>query len=205
MAGLREEKARKTRAKLVAVARRLFAKNGFAATSTEEILDKAGVTRGALYHHFADKAALFEAVCIALHEEAVAAIGKAADDSAGSFEALLEGSRAWLAHFARPEVNRILIVEAPAVLGWEKWNALDAAHGFGELMQGVEAARKAGAIRDIAAEELAVLLNGAMNAAVLWSGHKGGKAPARMEKALTELLTALKRDRTKTWSRSSFP
>ena len=60
-------------------------------------------------------------------------------------------------------------------------------------MEGVEAARKAGAIRNIGAEELAVLLNGAMNAGVLWAGHKGGKAQARMEKALTELLSALKR------------
>lgn len=193
MAGVREEKARKTRAKLIAVARRLFAKQGFAATSTEEILEKAGVTRGALYHHFADKAALFEAVCIALHEEAVIEIGRAAGGSAGPFEALLEGSLAWMAHFAKPEVNRILIVEAPAVLGFEKWTALDAAHGFGELMEGVEAARKAGAIRNIGAEELAVLLNGAMNAGVLWAGHKGDKAGARMANALTELLTALKR------------
>lgn len=192
MAGVREKKAEKTRAKLVAAARRLFAKKGFAATSTEEILEKAGVTRGALYHHFTDKAALFEAVCVAIHEEAVSEISTAADAGAEPFEALVEGSLAWMSHVAKPDVNRILIVEAPVVLGWEKWNALDEAHGFGELVLGVEAARTAGVIRDIGAEELAVLLNGAMNAGVLWAGHKGGNARARMEKAATELLTALK-------------
>ena len=82
MAGVREKKAEKTRAKLVAAARQLFAKKGFAATSTEEILEKAGVTRGALYHHFTDKAALFEAVCVAIHEEAVSEISTAADAGA---------------------------------------------------------------------------------------------------------------------------
>lgn len=193
MTGLRERKAQKTKAQLVAAARRLFAKQGFAATSTGEILRKAGVTRGALYHHFVDKAALFEAVCTELHKEAVAAIADVTGDDVPPFDALVAGSLAWIDHMAKPEVNRILIVEAPAVLGWEKWNALDRAHGFGELLEGVAAARAAGAIRPIGAEELAVLLNGAMNAGVLWAGHTGGvQNLRRMKKAVRELLLALK-------------
>lgn len=193
MAGIRERKAQKTRAQLVAAARRLFARQGYAATSTEEILAKAGVTRGALYHHFADKAALFEAVCIALHQEAVAAIADATGADVAPFAALLEGTLAWIDHIAKPEVNRILIVEAPAVLGWERWNALDRMYGFGELMIGVEAAVKARAIRPIGVEELAVLLNGAMNAGVLWAANAGGaRNLQRIKKALRELLEALR-------------
>ncbi|MCE9648198.1 MAG: TetR family transcriptional regulator [Parvibaculum sp.] len=193
MAGVREKKAQKTKTQLIAAARRLFAKQGFAATSTDEILQKAGVTRGALYHHFQDKAALFEAVCVALHEEAVAAIADVTGNQVAPFDALVAGSLAWIDHMAQPEVNRILIVEAPAVLGWERWNALDRAHGFGELMQGVAAAREAGAIRPVGVEELTVLLNGAMNAGVLWTGHAGGaQTLKRMKKAVRQLLFALR-------------
>jgi AcrR family transcriptional regulator len=193
MTGVREKKAQKTKAQLVAAARRLFAKQGFAATSTEEILDKAGVTRGALYHHFKDKAALFEAVCTQLHEEAVAAIVDVTGDDVAPLDALVAGSLAWIDRVSTPEVNRILIVEAPSVLGWEKWNALDRAHGFGELLEGVAAARAARAIRPIGAEELAVLLNGAMNAGVLWAGHAGGaQSLRRVKKAVREMLLSLK-------------
>ncbi|MBX3492068.1 MAG: TetR family transcriptional regulator [Parvibaculum sp.] len=193
MAGVREKKAQKTRAQLVSAARRLFARQGYAATSTEEILEKAGVTRGALYHHFKDKAALFEAVCVALHEEAVAEISGVTGEDVPPFEGLVAGSLAWLDHTAKPDVNRILIVEAPAVLGWERWNALDRMHGFGELMIGVEAAVKARAIRPIGAEELAVLLNGAMNAGVLWAANAGGaRHLQRMKKAVRELFEALR-------------
>lgn len=193
MAGIRERKAQKTKAQLVTTARRLFAKKGFAATSTEEILQKAGVTRGALYHHFTDKAALFEAVCVELHEEAVAAIANVTGSNVPPLDALVEGSLAWFTHMSAPEVNRILIVEAPAVLGWKKWNALDRAHGFGELLEGVAAARAAGVIRPIGAEELTVLLNGAVNAGVLWAGQAGGAQNfRRMKKAVRELILALK-------------
>jgi AcrR family transcriptional regulator len=193
MAGIREKKAQKTRAQLVAAARKLFARQGFAATSTEEILQKAGVTRGALYHHFKDKAALFEAVCVAMHEEAVAEISDVTGEDVPPFDGLVAGSLAWIDHTAKPDVNRILIVEAPAVLGWERWNALDRMYGFGELMIGVEAARASGAIRDIGAEELAVLLNGAMNAGVIWAANAGGARDLqRMKKAVRELLLALR-------------
>ncbi|MEX0838506.1 MAG: TetR family transcriptional regulator [Parvibaculum sp.] len=193
MTGIRERKAQKTRAQLVSTARRLFAKKGYAATSTEEILQKAGVTRGALYHHFRDKAALFEAVCVAMHEEAVAEISGVTGEDVPPFDGLVAGSLAWLDHTAKPDVNRILIVEAPAVLGWERWNALDRMYGFGELMIGVAAARDAGAIREIGAEELAVLLNGAMNAGVIWAANAGGgQNLRRMKKAVRELLGALR-------------
>lgn len=106
------------------------------------------------------------------------------------FEGLVAGSLAWLDHTAKPDVNRILIVEAPAVLGWGRWNALDRTHGFGELMIGVEAAVKARAIRPIGAEELAVLLNGAMIAGVLWAANAGARNLQRMKKAVRELLEA---------------
>lgn len=193
MAGIRAQRARETRARLVTTARKLFAEQGFASTSTEEILHLAGVTRGALYHHFTDKTALFEAVCVELHEEAVATIEDATGHDVAPFDALVNGSLAWIDLMAIPEVNRILIVEAPVVLGFARWSELDRLYGFGELLLGVKAARDAGVIRSIGVEELAVLLNGAMNAGVLWAAHDtSNKSMKKVKKAVRALLEGLK-------------
>ncbi len=189
------ERAAATRTRLIAVARDLFARDGFAGTATEAILDGAGVKRGALYHHFADKAALFEAVCVALSEEATAAIEAAALAAPDSFGALVEGSRAWLAFVTRPGVRQILVVDAPTVLGWERWNELDQRLGAHSLKLGVAAAIADGTlIFDGDPAALATMLNGALNALALRVGAgRGAMSKADAWRAIEALLSALRR------------
>ncbi len=162
------ERSRQTRGRLVAEARLLFARDGFAGTSTEAILARAEVKRGALYHHFADKAALFQAVCVEISEEAGRAIEAAVAKHRSPLPALERGSEAWVAFVTDPAVSRIVLVDAPTVLGWQRWQALDLHLGYQSLRDGIQVALDQGAIRfDGGAEMLAVMANGALNALAL--------------------------------------
>ena len=115
------ERASATRARLIAVARRMFGEQGYAGTATEAVLQEAGVARGAMYHHFADKAALFEAVCLAVCEDIVPAVERAADARRDPLDALVQGSIRWIEKTSEPEARRILMIDAPTVLGWARW------------------------------------------------------------------------------------
>lgn len=169
--GKRAMQAADTRARLVAAARELFTGQGYAGTGTDQILAQAGTTRGALYYHFTDKADLFAAVCEQMHAEAATAITQAAtaavSSGADAFAVLVAGCDAWMDHMAGGDVRRVLIIEAPSVLGWERWNDLDRRHGFGLLHQGILAAQADHSLPDIPVDDLTILLNGAMNYAVL--------------------------------------
>lgn len=164
------ERTAETKASLIAAARRLFATHGYAATSTEAILAAAGVTRGALYHHYREKAELFADVCLQMHGEASVAIVVAADSVKDPLGALERGCEAWMDYMARAEARRILVMDAPSVLGWARWNEMDA-QGFAHLTDGVRDAMTSGKLQTMPAEELAVLLNGAMNFGVMWAGQ----------------------------------
>jgi AcrR family transcriptional regulator len=169
-----EQRTALTRARLIGEARLLFARDGFAATPTEAILEAAGVRRGALYHHFTDKAALFEAVCQQLVEQALPAVEAAARKSMGPRDALVRGSIAWVAFVTRDDVRRILLVDAPTVLGWERWQALDDRLSAQSLQAGIAEALAAGEIAfDGDADWLVTLANGALNALALRVGNAG--------------------------------
>jgi AcrR family transcriptional regulator len=120
------ERSARTRAALLASARRLFAEKGFAATGREEIAEVAGVTRGALYHHFASKTEVAAAVVAEIEDELVERVVTAALESRGLRDQLLRGCRAYVEACADPTMARIL-ADAPAVLGIEACRALDAA------------------------------------------------------------------------------
>lgn len=186
-----EIRAAQTRGRLVAAARRLFARDGFAATGTEAILAEAGVARGALYHHYRDKADLFEAVCRQLAAEAGEAVRAATDGVADPVEALEKGCLAWIDFMARPETRRILVVDAPGVLGLERWEALDRDLSFDLLTAGVAVAIEERAIRfEAGAAALAAMLNGAMNQIVLRPGDAAEQAAFRA--GIIELLARLR-------------
>jgi AcrR family transcriptional regulator len=186
------ERTAGTKAGLVAAARRLFAAQGFAATSTEQILDAAGVTRGALYHHYKEKADLFADVCLQMHGEASAEIMAAADAAKDPLAALERGCEAWMDYMARADARRILIMDAPSVLGWARWNEMDA-EGFAHLTDGVRDAMAAGKLQTMPAEELAVLLNGAMNFGVMWAGQtRDAMRLSRLKAAVKRLFRALR-------------
>jgi AcrR family transcriptional regulator len=120
------ERSARTRAALLASARRLFAEKGFANTGREEIAEVAGVTRGALYHHFASKTEVAAAVVAGIEDELVERVVTAALEGRGLREQLLRGCRAYVEACADPTMARIL-ADAPAVLGIEACRALDAA------------------------------------------------------------------------------
>jgi AcrR family transcriptional regulator len=124
-----EDRTRATRAALVSAARRLFADRGYDDVSSGEIAAAAGVTRGALYHHFADKRELFEAVFEQLEEDLTAAIARLmADDPRPVIQS---GLQAFLDVCTQPEVVRIGLTEAPAVLGWQRWREIESRYGLG--------------------------------------------------------------------------
>lgn len=191
--GSHAERTQKSREALTAAAARLFAEQGYAATSTEAVLAAAGLTRGALYHHFRDKRDLFDAVCRRLHEETTAAVVDAAEARPDPVDGLIAGCLAFVDHVARPQARRILLVEAPSVLGWERWNEIDRAHGFGLLLDGVREAVAAGAL-DGDPEVLAHLLNGGLNQAVVWAGQSGDPAAMdRVRAGFVHLMETLRR------------
>ncbi|WP_332765046.1 TetR/AcrR family transcriptional regulator [Phenylobacterium sp.] len=191
--GVKAQKAEATRAALIASARALFARDGYGATGTEAILAAAGMTRGALYHHFADKQALFAAVCETLHAEGERAIETHADAAPNAFAALIDGCLAFLDFVVRPEVRRILILEAPGVLGWDQWNEMDRRHGFGLLIEGVGAAVAEGSLHGDP-QTLAVMINGALNYGVVWAGQSDDPTALRRLKAgFVDLMESLRR------------
>ena len=165
-----EERRASTRRQLLAAARALFAEKGYAETSTPDIVKAAGVTRGALYHHFADKQALFAAVVEEEHALLALTIHQAAeagDEEPGPIKALIRGGEGFLDAMQDAGRRRILIIDAPAVLGRDAVDAIDARHGLQTLIEGVEAAIAAGAIRDLPPLPLAHLLNALFDRAAL--------------------------------------
>lgn len=191
------ERSEATRARLLDAARALFAERGYAAVGTEEIVKRAEVTRGALYHHFADKRDLLRAVHEGIEAELAEEIGAkiAAEAEAGTdARAVLElGARAFLDACERPEIARIALVESPAVLGWSEWREIDERYGLGLVIAALEIGMEAGAIRRQPTKPLAHLLLAAMGEAGMVIAHAGDPAAARreVEPALLGMLDGL--------------
>jgi AcrR family transcriptional regulator len=160
-----------TRARLVEAARDLFAERPYAEVGTEEIVRRAEVTRGALYHHFADKRDLFRAVHEQMEAELVEGVQSrlAVAASAGSdpIEGLRAGVSSYLDACADPSFARITLVDAPAVLGWDEWRRIDAEHALKLIVAGLEGAMAAGALRRQPVQPLAQLFLGTMGEAGL--------------------------------------
>ena len=144
MADRRVEKGRETRERLIATGRSLFGERGYEATSIEAILEAAGVARGALYHHFATKEALFDAVLDRLVAEVADTAADAARTAADPVESLRAGCSAWLRMALDPAVRRIGLVDAPAVVGWTRWRELDEEHTLGGLRSNLRAIAEGG-------------------------------------------------------------
>jgi AcrR family transcriptional regulator len=188
------EQADATRTALGAAARQLFTERGYAATSTTEIVERAGVTRGALYHHFAAKEDLFRAVFEQLEDEVTRHVAKEALTSADPLEQLRRGTRAYLDACIDPAVQRVVLLEGPSVLGWQTWQEIEQRYGYGLVVAGVEAAIGAGLIAAQPVEPLAHVLFGALTEAgmVVARADDPGVARADMEAAMDRLLDGLR-------------
>jgi AcrR family transcriptional regulator len=137
-----EDRTRATRAALIAAARRLFADRGYTAVTGEDIVAAAGLTRGALRHHFGDKRALFRAVLEQVEGEITDRVVAAAASGADTdpWAVLRRGLAAFLDICEEPEIVQIALTDAPAVLGWAYWRAIEADHGLGLITAALEAA-----------------------------------------------------------------
>ena len=170
-----------TRRRLMTAARALFGARGFADVGTEEIVRAAGVTRGALYHQFRNKADLFAAVAEEIEAEIAERIAGAAgaEAAADPVGALRSGARLFLDACAAPEVERIILLDAPAVLGWEAWRDLADRYGLGLVQLGLQSAIEAGAIVPQPVTPLAHVLIGALNESALYVARAEDPAATR--------------------------
>jgi AcrR family transcriptional regulator len=182
-----------TRAQLMAVGRALFAERGYAGTATEEIVLQAGVTRGALYYHFRNKADLFRAVYAQMEEDIHDHLSAVSMAEGEPFAGLVAGCAAFLDACLDEAVQRIVLLDAPAVLGWDAWREGGVQHRFGLLALGLEWAMKAGQIADQPVAPLAHVLLGALNEGALFIATAQDRRAARDEVAatITRLLEAL--------------
>ena len=129
--GRREAEARATREALIQAALELFTERGYAGVGTEEIVSRAKVTRGALYHHFTDKRDLFRAVFERVEGDLMERIGATMEGADDAWNLMVAGMRAFLDACEEPAVKQISLIDAPAVLGWEEWREIDNRHGLG--------------------------------------------------------------------------
>lgn len=142
----RLDRGRATRHHLLDVATDLFAERGYEGTSTEAVLERAGVSRGSLYHHFPGKEALFEAVVASVHTrvgEATLAEAEALGD-ADVHTLLRTGYLAWVRLAGEPVVRQILLIDAPTVLGWRRWREMEEHYGLGMIKDVLQAAADQG-------------------------------------------------------------
>ena len=187
------ERSRATRERLLAHARTLFGERGYAAVGTEEIVRAAGVTRGALYHQFRDKEALFEAVVEEVEAETTGRVAAQVSGASDALEELRSGCRAFLALCADPQIERILLLDAPAVLGWDRWREIGLRHSLGLVTASLEAGMEAGAIARQPTAALAHLLIGALDEGAMLVARADDRDAARAEvdAVMDRLLGAL--------------
>ena len=185
-----------TRAALVAAARPLFAVKGYAAVGTDEVARAAGVTRGALYHQFAGKEELFAAVFEQVEAEVSDGIAAGLLGGDGDPARLLhDGVDAWLAACAEPEVHRIVLIDAPAALGWERWREIGQRYGVGLVEAAVQSLMDTGVLATQPVRPLAHVLIGALEEAALYAARAEDRdtATAEVRAALVSLVDGLLR------------
>jgi AcrR family transcriptional regulator len=198
---LRAEQVAQTRAALVAAGSRLFGRDGFAATSVEDLAREARVTTGALYHHFATKTMLFEAVFEQAHAELMAATEQAVAGATSGTEILSIGIDVFLDAVLQPDMQQIMIIDAPAVLGLARFTELDERHAVVNIVAVLELATQAGELRVEDPETVARLLLGALTRGGMLIANSADPRQARdAVAAATRALLAGLAARNRSWS-----
>ena len=192
--GRREAEARATREALIGAALELFTERGYTGVGTEEIVARAKVTRGALYHHFTDKRDLFRAVFERVEADLMERIGATMEGASDPYELIVSGMRAFLDACEEPAVKQISLTDAPAVLGWQEWREIDNRHGLGLTRAALDGAVEAGLLRPMATEPMAHLLVAALSEAAFVIAHAEHprNARAEVEEALLQLVDGLR-------------
>jgi AcrR family transcriptional regulator len=192
------ERAAETRETLIAVARPLFAAHGFADVALETIVRAAGVTRGALYHHFADKTELFAAVFERVEGEVSTQMGEAiaASSQTDPVEVMRLGAGFWLDACSDPEIQRIVLVDAPGVLGWTRWTEIGNRYNIGMVRDLLTNAIEIGRIPQQPVEATAMTILGAMREVTMYVARAEDHDRARQEAGavMGRLIHALSAD-----------
>lgn len=191
---VKRERSEATRTSLLGAGRRLFAERGYSAVGTEEIVAAAGVTRGALYHHFRDKTDLFRTIVEEVEQELIEQVAEAALGNDDPLRGLSAGSAMFLDACREPEIRQILLLDAPSVLGWQEWREIDARYGLGLVKAALGAAIESGAIAPQPVDPLAHLLLGALSEAALMVAESDDPERARREtgESVERLLAGLR-------------
>jgi AcrR family transcriptional regulator len=186
--------AEQTRMELVRAGRVLFGSAGFAATKATDIAQRAGVTRGALLHHFVDKEGLFAAVLEDVEEEVATRVVSAASKGSDPLGSLEIGFGAFLAECVKPDITQIMLIDGPSVLGWEAWHQIDSRYGYRPVLDAVRAAAVMGQVAPDDPESLSHLLLGALAEAGTVIGRSDDREAtrARMTKSLSRLINGLR-------------
>jgi AcrR family transcriptional regulator len=194
--GRQAERSEATRTALVDVGRKLFAKRGYADVGTEEIVRRAGVTRGALYHHFSGKEDLFRAVAEQVEEEMTRKSAEAALAYEDPWEQQRAGWEAFLDACLDPAVQRIILLDAPSVLGPKAWREIASKYGLALVQFGLRSLMEAGLIEEQPVDPLAHLVIGALSeaAVVIAQAEDTEAARAEMGAALERLMVGLRTD-----------
>ena len=189
-----DERSRLTTNRMLAEGRRLFAEYGFAGVSAEQIVAAAGVTRGALYHHFNGKKGLFRAVLEQVQAEIEQRVKAAVDKAQDPMEMLIAGNDEFLAACLDPGLQRILLTDAPAVLGWEEWRMIDEDHVQGKYHAFLSRLMDDGVLRPLPVDALAHIISGAANEAAFWAARADNPevALSQAQTAMAELIRSLK-------------
>jgi AcrR family transcriptional regulator len=197
-AGKRAAQGRATRDQLIEVATRLFTEHGYEGTSIEAVLASAGVSRGALYHHFAGKEALFEAVFQAVSTRITAELGARISDSTSALDALRTSALAWVDLAGNPVIQRIILLDAPSVLGWDRWRAADDGRTLGAMRALLESISESGNLPSELVTPFSHMILAALDelALVIARAEDPKKAMAEGRTAVEELLTRLLRPPT---------
>jgi AcrR family transcriptional regulator len=188
------ERRKATQTAIVKAATRIFGERGFAAATMDEIAAGARVAKGAVYHHFPTKEALFEAVFEQVSLELVSDLDRIARAEKDALAAMAAGTQAYFAACAEGSTGQIILRDGPAVLGWERWREIDARHFGGKFPRALTAAMDAGLIARQPVEPLARLLLGAVTEAAVACSAGGdiGKTGAEYGRAFRSLLDALR-------------
>jgi len=182
------ERRQATIAAILAAARRRFAQKGFAETTIDDIAEAGGVAKGAVYHHFSSKEEILERVMDQLTEEIAAAVPIAAQGGKDPLDAMTRGTQKYLSLIAEPAARRILLIDGPAVLGWDKWREIDQRH-FSRLMRVPMAALLQGKKTPREIDAICHLLTGAVTEAALVTAT--AKDPQRTAREMAQSFRAL--------------
>jgi AcrR family transcriptional regulator len=187
------ERGQATRAHLIDVATRLFAERGYDGTSIETVLAESQVSRGSLYHHFQSKEALFWAVLEGIGARAAQQLAEAERDAPDPVAKLRAGCLAWIRMTGDKSIQQSVLIDAPAVLGWQRWRELDEQASLGEFRAALAYAAETGRIERRHVDVFAHIVMAALNEVALMIARADDPAAALTagESAVAEFLDRL--------------